>query len=44
MDMMQTIYDTIRNYKKDDGSLLCDAFIRVPKRRQDPGYHDVGVY
>lgn len=41
---MQNLYDTIRNYKKEDGSLLCDAFIRVPKRRQEPGYHDVSHY
>lgn len=35
------MYDIIRNHKKDDGSLLCDSFIRVPKRRQEPGYYDV---
>lgn len=31
----------MRNHKKDDGTLLCDAFIRVPKRRQEPTYYDV---
>lgn len=31
----------IRNHKKSDGSLLCDSFIRVPKRRQEPKYYDV---
>ncbi|XP_065223085.1 protein polybromo-1 isoform X3 [Planococcus citri] len=41
LDLMQNLYDTVRSFKKDDGSLLCDAFIRVPKRRQEPGYHDV---
>lgn len=35
------MYDTIRNHKKNDGTLLCDLFIRVPKRRQEPGYYDV---
>lgn len=35
------MYETIRNHKKDDGSLLCDTLIRVPKRRQDPTYYDV---
>ena len=35
------MYDAIRNHKKEDGTLLCDAFIRVPKRRQEPGYYDV---
>lgn len=31
----------LRNQKKEDGTLLCDAFIRVPKRRQEPGYYEV---
>ncbi|ENN78044.1 hypothetical protein HUJ04_006145 [Dendroctonus ponderosae] len=35
------LYETIRGHKKNDGSLLCDSFIRVPKRRQEPGYYDV---
>lgn len=35
------MYESIRNYKKEDGTLLCDAFIRVPKRRQEPGYYEV---
>lgn len=40
-EMCQQLYDTIRNHKKDDGTLLCDAFIRAPKRRQEPGYYEV---
>lgn len=40
-ELCQQLYDTIRNHKKDDGALLCDAFIRVPKRRQEPGYYEV---
>lgn len=40
-DLCQQLYDTIRNHRKEDGSLLCDAFIRVPKRRQEPGYYEV---
>lgn len=35
-ELVQQLYDTIRNHKKDDGSLLCDSFIRAPKRRQEP--------
>jgi len=35
------VYDTIRNFKKEDGMLLCDSFIRAPKRRQEPTYYDV---
>ncbi|XP_017786877.1 PREDICTED: protein polybromo-1 [Nicrophorus vespilloides] len=41
MELVQQIYDSIRNYKKEDGTLLCDAFIRVPKRRQEPRYYEV---
>ncbi|XP_034942972.1 protein polybromo-1 isoform X2 [Chelonus insularis] len=40
-DLCQQLYDIIRNQKKEDGTLLCDAFIRVPKRRQEPGYYAV---
>ncbi|XP_066994132.2 protein polybromo-1 isoform X3 [Anabrus simplex] len=42
-ELCQQIYDIIRNHKKDDGTLLCDAFIRVPKRRQEPGYYERGA-
>ena len=41
-ELCHQLYDTIRNHKKEDGTLLCDAFIRVPKRRQEPGYYEVG--
>ncbi|XP_033210507.1 protein polybromo-1 isoform X3 [Belonocnema kinseyi] len=40
-DLCQHLYDVLRNQRKEDGSLLCDAFIRVPKRRQEPGYYEV---
>lgn len=39
--MCQQLYELIRNFKKEDGGLLCDSFIRAPKRRQEPGYYDV---
>ncbi|KAL3277952.1 hypothetical protein HHI36_013292 [Cryptolaemus montrouzieri] len=41
VELCQQLYDAIRSHKKDDGSLLCDSFIRVPKRRQEPGYYEV---
>lgn len=44
MELCSQLYDIIRNHKKDDGSLLCDSFIRVPKRRQEPRYYDVVSY
>ncbi|XP_053619347.1 protein polybromo-1 isoform X3 [Plodia interpunctella] len=40
-EMCQQLYDTIRSHKKEDGSLLCDSFIRAPKRRQEPQYYEV---
>ncbi|ALC47662.1 polybromo [Drosophila busckii] len=42
-ELCQQLYDSIRNIKKDDGSMLCDTFIRAPKRRQEPSYYDVVV-
>lgn len=41
MDVVQSVYDIVRNFKKEDGTLLCDSFIRAPKRRQEPTYYDV---
>jgi len=35
------VYEVIRNHKKDDGTLLCNSFIRIPKKRQDPDYHGI---
>lgn len=40
-ELCQQLYDSIRNIKKEDGSMLCDTFIRAPKRRQEPSYYDV---
>ncbi|XP_046750131.1 protein polybromo-1 isoform X6 [Diprion similis] len=40
-DLCQQLYDVLRSQKREDGTLLCDAFIRVPKRRQEPGYYEV---
>lgn len=39
--MCQQLYDSIRNIKKEDGTMLCDTFIRAPKRRQEPAYYEV---
>lgn len=39
--MCQQLYDSIRSIKKEDGTMLCDTFIRAPKRRQEPAYYDV---
>lgn len=41
VEVCQSAYDVIRNFKKEDGALLCDAFIRAPKRRQEPAYYNV---
>lgn len=41
VEICQQAYDVVRNFKKEDGALLCDALIRAPKRRQEPAYYDV---
>ena len=38
---MQQLFDFIRRYRREDGSELCETFIRAPKRRTDPGYYEV---
>ena len=32
-ELMQELYETVRNHKTDEGRVLCEAFIRAPKRR-----------
>ncbi|CAE1320781.1 PBRM1 [Acanthosepion pharaonis] len=41
IEICQELYETIRNYKTEDGRLLCEAFIRAPKRRTAADYYDV---
>ena len=38
---MQSLFDYMRKYKCEDGSELCEPFIRAPKRRTDPEYYEV---
>ncbi|KAK3930738.1 Protein polybromo-1 [Frankliniella fusca] len=40
-EQCQQVYDILRSHKKEDGSVLCEAFVRAPKRRQEPGYYEV---
>ncbi|XP_055636665.1 protein polybromo-1 isoform X2 [Toxorhynchites rutilus septentrionalis] len=40
-ELCQQLYESIRSFKKEDGSTLCDTFIRAPKRRQEPSYYEV---
>ncbi|XP_052893042.1 protein polybromo-1 [Anopheles moucheti] len=41
MELCQHLYETIRTFKKEDGTTICDTFIRAPKRRQEPSYYEV---
>ena len=38
---MQTLFEFIRRYRREEGSELCETFIRAPKRRTEPGYYEV---
>lgn len=37
---IQAVFDFVRKYKKEDGSLLCESMTRVPNKRSDPGYYE----
>ena len=38
---LQVLFDFVRRYRREDGTELCDTFIRAPKRRTDPAYYEV---
>ncbi|CAG9839830.1 unnamed protein product [Diabrotica balteata] len=41
MEICHQLVEILRTHKKDDGTLLSESFIRMPKRRQEPKYYDV---
>lgn len=40
-EICQEVFEAVRNHKTDDGRLLCESFIRIPKRRSDPEYYEL---
>ena len=38
---MQTLFDFMRRYRREDGSDLCETFVRAPKRRTEPTYYEI---
>lgn len=40
-EQCQQLYDAMRTHKREDGSIICEAFVRAPKRRQEPAYYEV---
>ncbi|KAB7505112.1 Protein polybromo-1 [Armadillidium nasatum] len=41
VDTIQYIFDALRNKKKEDDTYLCEAFLRVPKKKTEPQYYEV---
>jgi len=38
---IQTIFDFVRKFKKEDGADLCGTMTRLPNKRSDPGYYEI---
>lgn len=41
VDTIQYIFDALRNKKKDEEVYLCEAFLRVPRKKTEPQYYEV---
>ena len=40
-EICQELLDAIRNHRNEEGKHICDYFVRAPKRRSFPDYHEI---
>ncbi|EEC07487.1 polybromo-1, putative [Ixodes scapularis] len=39
--MLQSLYSALQNCKAEDGHLLCESFLKAPRKRSQVDYHEV---
>lgn len=40
-EMLQSLYSALQNCKAEDGHLLCESFLKAPRKRSQVDYHEV---
>ena len=41
VDTIQYIFDALRNEKKEEAVYVCEAFLRIPKKKNEPQYYEL---